>query len=111
MVCPLSKPIILICERAAKLEALLASFRGGSAGAFRGLARRTTAARRATFIIPAVDGFGIVVRGLWRLGMFVGHYPLLLFKGLIRQRHSGTAAREQFADRHKTVADFRLWRA
>ena len=42
---------------------------------------------------------------------FVGHYPLLLFKGLIRQRHSGTAAREQFADRHKTVADFRLWRA
>ena len=73
MVCPLSKPIILICERAAKLEALLASFRGGSAGAFRGLARRT---------IPAVDGFGIVVRGLWRLGMFVGHYPLLLFKGL-----------------------------
>ena len=40
------------------------------------------AARRATFIIPSINGFSVVIRGLWRLGMLVGHYPLLLFKGL-----------------------------
>src|SRR6478672_9406809 len=36
----------------------------------------------ATFIIPSINGFSVVIRGFWRLGMLVGHYPLLLFKGL-----------------------------